>query len=114
MPAEVCLHCMNVLRDDLLAGEAAQYGAAGGRPQVIWPNGILASTAVGVMMQLVTPWDDRQPPCLLEYDGNLNEVRAAASVPFLRGKLCPHFMDPRDLGDPWYEKEEAAVRSTKR
>lgn len=56
MPGEVCLWCMNVLRNDLLAQEAAQYGAAGGRPQVVWANGILASAAVGIMMQLTTPW----------------------------------------------------------
>src|SRR5713101_5148552 len=45
MPGRACLHCMNVLRDDLIAQEVAAYGAAGHRPQVIWPNGVLASTA---------------------------------------------------------------------
>lgn len=35
IPGETCLHCMNILRPDLIALEAAQYGAAGDRPQVV-------------------------------------------------------------------------------
>jgi molybdopterin-synthase adenylyltransferase len=103
LPGEACLHCMNILRPDLLAQEAAQYGAAGGRPQVVWPNGILASLAVGIMMQLVTPWhDNHQSVVLLEYDGNVPVVRSSTSISYLRGKSCAHFAAPSDLGDPWY------------
>lgn len=106
MPGEVCLHCMNVLRDDLLAQEAAQYGAAGPRPQVIWSNGVLAAMAVGMMVQLVTPWHrQRQPPCLLEYDGNTHEVRVSSSALFLKEKSCPHFASIDDLGDPWFGRD---------
>jgi hypothetical protein len=39
-----------------LAAEAARHGDAGGRPQVVWPNGALASTAVGLAVDLVTGW----------------------------------------------------------
>ncbi len=107
MPGDVCLHCMNVLRSDLLAQEANEYGAAGGRPQVVWPNGVLASMAVGIMMQLFTPWhEDHNPPCLLEYDGNLQEVHVSSSAPFLLQKNCPHFVSVSDLGDPWFEELE--------
>jgi len=103
MPGEACLHCMNVLRPELIAQEAAQYGAAGGRPQVVWPNGVLASLAVGIMVQLVSPWHDHHNSViLLEYDGNTPEVRVGSAVSFLRGKTCQHFADPADLGDPWY------------
>jgi hypothetical protein len=104
MPGEVCLHCMNVLRADLLAAEAADYGAAGDKPQVIWPNGVLASMAVGLMMQLVTPWHDEHDKfVLLEYDGNLCEVRRSSASEFLRYKTCTHFFAPIDLGDPWFK-----------
>lgn len=103
MPGEPCLRCMNVLRDDLLAEEAARYGAAGSRPQVIWPNAILASMAVGMMVQLVTPWHKHAPPALLEYDGNAQEVRVSSSIEFLRTKVCHHFLSADDLGDSWYE-----------
>jgi hypothetical protein len=105
MPGEACLHCMNVVRGDLLAEEAARYGAAGGRPQVVWANGVLASMVVGMIVQLATPWHPKQPPaCLLEYEGNLNEVRVSDSVNFLRGRPCPHFLAVSDVGDPWYER----------
>lgn len=43
-PGGLCMRCMGFLTDEKLAQEAARYGDAGGRPQVIWPNGILAST----------------------------------------------------------------------
>jgi molybdopterin/thiamine biosynthesis adenylyltransferase len=103
MPGEVCLHCMNVLRPDLLAAEAARYGEAGGKPQVVWPNGVLASMAVGLMMQLVTPWHDEHDQfVLLEYDGNLCEIRRSSAWDFFRSKSCAHFGAPADLGDPWF------------
>jgi molybdopterin-synthase adenylyltransferase len=59
MPGELCMKCMGFLRDDLLAREAENYGAAGSKPRVIWPNGVLASLAVGVFVELVTPWQNR-------------------------------------------------------
>jgi len=103
MPGEACLHCMNVLRPELIAQEAAQYGAAGPRPQVVWSNGVLASVAVGIMVQLVTPWHDHHNSLLLlEYDGNSSEVRVGSAVSFLRGKVCQHFGDVASLGDPWF------------
>src|SRR5207247_199280 len=42
-PGEPCFRCLGFLNDDLLAGEAQRYGAAGDRPQVVWSNGALAS-----------------------------------------------------------------------
>ena len=59
MPGELCMKCRGFLRDDLLAREAENYGAAGSKPRVIWPNGVLASLAVGVFVELVTPWQNR-------------------------------------------------------
>jgi molybdopterin-synthase adenylyltransferase len=107
MPGEACLHCMKVLREDLLAREAAEYGDVGGRPQVVWCNGVLASIAVGIMVQLVSPWhDNSRPPCLLEYDGNLHEVRVSSSAQFLRDTFCSHFVLADDLGDPWYGRSD--------
>ena len=43
MPGFPCFKCAGFLNDDNLAKEAAKYGAAGGKPQVVWSNGILAS-----------------------------------------------------------------------
>lgn len=109
MPGEACLHCMNILQPNLLAQEAEEYGAAGGKPQVVWPNGVLASMAVGIMMQLVTPWhDDNKRIYLLEYDGNIPEVRPSTAIDFLLGKRCSHFIEINNIGDPWYGNKGSA------
>lgn len=55
-PCGPCMTCMGFLTAEKLAAEAARYGSAGGRPQVVWPNGALASTAVGLAVDLVTGW----------------------------------------------------------
>lgn len=39
--------CIGFLIEEKLAAEAARHGNAGGRPQVVRPNGVLVSTAVG-------------------------------------------------------------------
>ena len=56
MPGSRCMKCLGFLSDASLAREAALYGDAGPRPQVVWPNGVLASTAVGVAVDLLTNW----------------------------------------------------------
>jgi hypothetical protein len=39
---------MGLLTDEKLGGEAARYGNAGSRPQVVWPNGVLAPRPSGL------------------------------------------------------------------
>ena len=51
-PGRLCMRCMGLLTEAKLAEEAARYGKAGSRPQVVWPNGVLASTAVGLGVEL--------------------------------------------------------------
>ncbi|MFB6458598.1 HesA/MoeB/ThiF family protein [Bradyrhizobium tunisiense] len=70
-PSGPCLRCMGIVTDDALAEEAKRYGAAGGRPQVVWPNGVLASLAVGLVVQAIVPWSRRtRPGSYLAFDGN--------------------------------------------
>ena len=103
MPNDLCMRCLGFLNEELLAQEAARYGAAGGRPQVIWPNGILASAAVGTFVQLVTPWRSGLKPSLyLEYDGNAQTVIPSNRLQHLVGKRCTHFPFD-DLGDPFWQ-----------
>ncbi len=69
MPGEPCMKCFGFITEALLAREAERYGAAGPRPQVVWPNGVLASAAVGTFIQLTTPWHkNHKPISYLEYD----------------------------------------------
>ena len=92
---------MGVLYEALLAEEASQYGAGGGRAQVVWSNGILASTAVGLFIQLVAPWHTQQVlPILLEYDGNTHAVNSSRKERILRRMKCTHYT--ADLGDPFF------------
>lgn len=99
MPGEPCMECMGYFRDD---EDAPRYGAAGSKPQVIWPNGVLASLAVGVFVQLMTPWHPRhQRVVYLEYDGNSNQVRPSVAVDYAP-ETCPHF-PPDAIGDAFLE-----------
>jgi len=92
MPGELCMHCAGFLTPERLAQEAAHYGAAGGRPQVVWPNGVLASTAVGVFVDLVTGWTRRQDRLVyFSYDGNYGTVTEHPRVPYLPQAQCPHY-----------------------
>lgn len=103
MPDELCMRCVGFLNEDLLDQEAALYGAAGGRPQVIWPNGILASAAVGTFVQLVTPWrKDMKPDIYLEYDGNTQTLMPSYRLQYLVGRQCTHYSSSTDLGDPFW------------
>ena len=56
MPDGPCMFCMQFLNEEKLAREARRYGDVGGRSQVVWPNGVLASTAVGIAIDLLTDW----------------------------------------------------------
>jgi len=113
-PGELCMRCLGFLTEDLLAQEAAEYGAAGPRPQVVWPNGLLASAAVGMFVQLLTPCHrDHRMVEYLEYDGNAQTLNTSNRLAAVRGKECPHFPTPLDLGDPFWPKPEPPQRCTK-
>ena len=105
-PVHPCLRCCGFITDERLKREAEQYGAAGGRPQVVWPNGVLASTAFGLAVQLLTPWHNKVPAfTYLEYDGNKGTVSISNRVATLLGHACPHH--PADeTGDPCFDVRE--------
>jgi molybdopterin/thiamine biosynthesis adenylyltransferase len=101
-PGAPCLRCMNIVTEDNLTHEATRYGAAGSRPQAVWPNGVLASTAIGLFVQLVTPWHDNSMiTTYLEYNGNNHMLVPSPRLPYVLRKECPHYR-PIDVGDPLY------------
>lgn len=55
MPGYPCLKCLGVVTDAKLRREAGEYGA-GVRAQVGWANGMLACTAVNLVVDLLTDW----------------------------------------------------------
>ena len=104
MPAGLCLRCYGILTDERLSREAAEYGAAGSRPQVVWANGVLASTAVGICVQLLCPWRNRKIQGILrEYDGESHTLSTSNKMAYLLGSRCPHFLDSSSVGDPFWK-----------
>lgn len=102
-PGAPCLRCMGIVTDDGVTREAQAYGAAGGKPQVVWPNGVLASTAVGLLMQLVSPWHAKGVgAAYLEYDGNKHTVTPSRSFQLIQGNPCPHHF-PDESGDAVFD-----------
>ena len=103
MPGSPCMRCLGFLTDTKLAQEAAKYGKIGGRPQVVWPNGILASTAVGVFVDLVTGWTKQQARNVyFSYDGNLGTLPNHIRLEFVENE-CLHF-PIESSGPPKFKK----------
>jgi hypothetical protein len=103
MPGHPCMRCLGFLSDSNLGREAARYGMAGIRPQVVWANGILASTAVGLLVDLVTGWTRKlRPPVYLSYEANRGTVEPHARLPYVSNKSCEHY--PMEaVGAPRFE-----------
>ena len=102
-PGEPCLRCCSFVTDDRLKREANRYGAAGDHPQVVWSNGVLASTAIGLLTQILTPWYQSPPAFVyLEYDGNKGTVSHSRHMEVLKGHVCPHH-PPDETGDPMFD-----------
>ncbi len=115
MPGFPCMRCMGFLTESVLAEEARNYGAAGGKPQVVWPNGVLASTAVGLFMSLILPWQARQQiPCAyVEYDGNAHRVFPSNRLPTISEITCTHFTGgDDDLGDAFFGRRTGSVATS--
>jgi len=76
MPGKQCMWCLGVLSVGKLADETQNYGDTGPRPQVVWSNGILASTAVGIAVDLVMGWTRNSPNVVyMLFEGNLGVLR---------------------------------------
>lgn len=106
-PGHSCLRCMGIITEEKLKEEAAKYGAAGPAAQVIWPNGVLASTAVGLFVQLVCPWHKlSSASAYLEYNGNTPMLIPSPRMEFAINAPCPHFRTS-DVGDPMFQLETA-------
>lgn len=104
LPGHACLQCAGVITDNTLGREVQNYGKAGPQPQVVWPNGVLASSAVGHCVSLVTGWSGKEElPVRVDYLGSTGTVAESAIWKSLRGIACPHY--PLDqAGESIYRK----------
>lgn len=103
IPGKPCMHCLGILTEENLAKEALDYGAAGGRPQVVWANGVLASVAVGRIVDLVTNWTQSEggPPCW-SFDGNRLLVSEHWRSRALQSDKCEHY-PIHEVGPPVFD-----------
>jgi molybdopterin-synthase adenylyltransferase len=99
LPGGPCLRCLGFLTETGLRQEAERYGAAGGRPQVVWTNGVLASVLVGIVVGLLTGWQTTGDQGeYLHYDGNGHQLTRSPRLQYA-SQRCPHF-SAADLGEP--------------
>ncbi|MDP2788723.1 MAG: ThiF family adenylyltransferase [bacterium] len=100
MPGEVCMKCMGFLTEEVLSKEAKNYGDAGGKPQVVWSNGLLCSAAVGVVVDLFTDWSKKlRSPVFLAFRGSELSLTPDKRLPYLQMSRCCHF-PLNQIGDP--------------
>lgn len=103
MPGHSCMKCMGFLTETKLQVEAAKYGDAGERPQVVWGNGLLASTAVGIAVDLLTDWTKSlRKPIFLSYDANVPFLMEDQRLTYILGKPCSHY-PLEEIGRPRFK-----------
>lgn len=99
IPGGPCMWCLGFLTETKLAVEAKKYGDAGHNPQVVWANGVVASTAVGVAVDLLTGWTGVSHDTIyLSYEGNSGQVLPHKRLALAKGACC-HF-PPDQVGEP--------------
>ena len=104
MPGELCFRCVGFIRDKDLDEEGRRYGIAGGNPQVVWSNGVLASTAIGILVQMLAPWCRiRSGSRFIGYDGDSFTLEHDARLAVACKTQCGHFSRISDLGDPFWK-----------
>jgi molybdopterin/thiamine biosynthesis adenylyltransferase len=91
LPGRCCMQCIGFITEKKLAVEAVKYGGTGGNPQVVWSNGVLASSAVGVLVDLVFGWSEiKDRDVYISYDGNLGVLKDNPRLRYKPDK-CEHF-----------------------
>src|SRR5574340_176096 len=101
MPGKPCMWCLGVLSEGKLGDEARRYGDTGPRPQVVWANGVLASAAVGIAVDLATGWTQASPDvAYFLYEGNNGTLKPHVRLSEIDLKRqCPHHR-LANVGDP--------------
>lgn len=103
IPGYSCLRCYQYLTDTRIDDEVKKYGAAGVNPQVVWANGVLASSAVGLAINHLTNWTTLAPKqAYLSYNGNLGIVVPHPRLPYVP-EICDHY-SLSITGDPIWKK----------
>lgn len=100
-PGGPCMRCLGYLTEMKLSKEAAKYGAAGKNPQVVWANGIVSSTAVGIAVDIITGWTRSLTDVIyLSYEGNLGLLTPHKYLQYVP-RPCLHY-PPDHVGEPTF------------
>lgn len=100
MPGCACMHCSGFLDSGKMAKEAAAYGDAGSNPQVVWSNGVICSTAVGVAVDLLTDWSKTsRSTVFLNMVGSRGTLMPDRRLETLKKITCGHY-PLTQAGDP--------------
>ncbi|HEY3412810.1 MAG TPA: ThiF family adenylyltransferase [Armatimonadota bacterium] len=92
LPGHPCMRCLGFLTNETLAREGEAYGDAGVHPQVVWANGMLASAAVGVGVDLLTDWTrSLRGPVYLSFVGNDGTLTPHVRLQYLDLEHCTHY-----------------------
>jgi hypothetical protein len=98
VPAGLCMHCLQFLTTKNLAEDTQRYDTTL-EPQVVWSNGVLASTAMGMAMALLSGWSGAEHPlCRIDYQGSTLAMTPSNFVKALGDRPCPHF-PLREIGN---------------
>lgn len=91
VPGAHCLECFGIVSEAEIAKDLANYGDRAPMPQVVWSNGVLASIAVGWVVELITGWKKNPSPHrFLRYDSS-GSVTPASELRFILPPTCPHY-----------------------
>ena len=103
IPGKPCMQCLGFITEQNLAKEAAKYGAAGGRPQVVWANGVLASQAVGIFVDLITGWSGKKELTpYYAFDGNTGILTNHPRLKYV-SLTCEHYKI-NEVGVPVFKR----------
>lgn len=92
MPGQPCMQCVGMINEHALKLVRENYGDAGIHPQVVWANGMLASVAVGISVDLLTGWTrEMNHPVYLEYRGNHNTMARHTKLQYVQFGQCKHY-----------------------
>lgn len=94
-PDGPCFKCLDFITDKDLETEASKYGDVGSRPQVIWANSILANTAIGLSVEILSEWTGKKPKVFYKhFDGNTLELydNFKAGSGFYKASKCEHYL----------------------
>lgn len=91
MPGQLCMNCLQFLTAENLGAEAQTYDRVP-QAQVVWSNGVLASSAIGYVVGLLTGWSGRSvPSCRTDYRGSAVTLTPSNLAAALAGQRCRHF-----------------------